>query len=109
MPPHVESVSLQPERVLITFSPDFDARIAKALGGRQRSSDFGAWEFPAPSIEAAGALLERIRDLGIPFRWMEGGWPPAAVFEELRERGVVAGPVRALSYYGSDRWTLRDL
>jgi hypothetical protein len=46
------------------------------------------------------ALLSRVRDLSIPFLAAGPGWHPAAVLEQLRERGLIAGEFRTIVWSG---------
>ena len=53
---------------------------------------------PAPGEQAialAGpelpAVLSKLRDLGVAFAADSHGWAPAAIFEELRRQGQLAG------------------
>jgi hypothetical protein len=52
-------------------------------------------------------LLEKLRDSGVAFGYGSSGWPPSAIFEELRQRGLVAGPYAELAFVGSGKWTTR--
>lgn len=38
------------------------------------------------------AVLTTLRDEGLPFLDTEYGWPPGAIFDDLRGRGLVEGP-----------------
>jgi len=59
------------------------------------------------SPEQLGASLERLRDAGVLFLETLAGWPPAAVFEDLREKGRVHGPFDAISFSGPGLWSVR--
>lgn len=53
-------------------------------------------------------ILAALKDMGIPFGYAPAGWPPSAVFEHLRERGLVSGPYKQIFWVGtgSSRITL---
>ena len=53
-------------------------------------------------------LLGSLRDHGVAFGSELAGWPPAAVFEDLRTRGLVSGPYLELLFSGPGRWTTRQ-
>jgi hypothetical protein len=44
----------------------------------------------ADDVDLAMSLMA-LRDIGIPFGFAPAGWPPSAVFELLRDRGLVQG------------------
>lgn len=54
--------------------------------------------------ELAGVLTS-LRDEGLPFLNAGSGWPPGAVFADLRDRGLVHGPYNAI--VGTDRVSRR--
>jgi hypothetical protein len=49
-------------------------------------------------------LLTRLRDLGVAMGGGQHGWPPAAVFSDLRSNGLVAGPYDELIFSGPSTW-----
>ena len=49
-------------------------------------------------------LLSSLRDHGLAFGSALSGWPPAAVFENLRTRGLVSGPYLELLFSGPGKW-----
>lgn len=82
--------------------------VAQALaraGGQQTLLD-GAmvWELRAASETELAALLEQLRDMGVLFVNEAAGWPPAAIFANLRERGLVHGSYQELTWRGPGRW-----
>jgi hypothetical protein len=66
-------------------------RRLRELGGRTRMFRPSSIVFSAPTPEALAAVLMALRDAGLPFAGGSGGWPPSAVFEDLREKGEVHG------------------
>lgn len=59
-------------------------------GQRQRHSYSGD--------EQLAELLGMLRDEGLPFFEVAYGWPPGAVFAELRERGLIDGQYDSVSW-----------
>jgi len=59
--------------------------------------------------EAIGQLLEQLRDQGFAFLDVPNGWPPAAVFSQLRETGKVSGQYTTISFRGPGAWRLRTI
>lgn len=51
---------------------------------------------------ALAEVLTSLRDEGLPFLSVEHGWAPAAVFEALRERGLIGGSYASVSWDGPD-------
>src|SRR3990172_3408610 len=69
---------------------EFRRRVA-GLGGR-RELWSNRMRFPCRDEFALAGLLSRLRDAGAAFAGAVAGWPPAAVFQELRDKGLVHGP-----------------
>ena len=52
------------------------------------------------------SLMARLRSLHIPFVAVGPGWHPAAVFEDLRRRGLVSGRIATIVWSGPGESTL---
>jgi len=69
-----------------------DPRTLRSLGGRREFITPWIWTFATKDERSLAQLLMALRDLGVPFvAKPRHEWPPASVFEELRERGLVTG------------------
>jgi hypothetical protein len=91
-------------------------RIVRQLGGRWSILDVllepsaGLWR---RRISYSGGtnlatLLGNLRDAGFAFAGAPHGWPPAAVFSELRETGALAGTFVEISSAGPDQPVVRE-
>jgi hypothetical protein len=79
----------------------------KILGGYIESiSGDICWIIPASGKTELGKLLARLRDLGFLFADEPGGWPPAAIFRDLRGRGYVDGDFQAVTWHGPGKWRI---
>ena len=84
----------------------------RALGGRRRWGFFGlfereAWKVRYASLPELASLLSDLRDAGFAMGDALGTWSPAAVFEELRERGSLCGGYTSL-FFTDDGVMLRQ-
>jgi hypothetical protein len=80
----------------------------RAIGGMEKPlGDRMVWVIRTPDDDALGRTLGRLRDIGFLFVDQPGGWPPAAVFDELRERGLVSGSFDSVSWINPARWRVR--
>jgi hypothetical protein len=52
--------------------------------------------------------LQLLNRLGVLFVGEPSGWPPAAIFEDLRERKLVDGNFKEISWTGSGKWLVRE-
>jgi len=66
----------------------------RALGGRRLFPFFSEWKIRYSSEDALASLLSDLRDHGFAMAGGAGGWPPTAVFEQLRDNGKVIGRKR---------------
>lgn len=61
--------------------------------------------FVAPNTdEELAKLLMRLRDLNLLFVDSPAGWPPAAVFQDLRDKGQVSGEIQVVTWHGKGQW-----
>ena len=97
-PSYVSKILVGDNEVTMEAGPDVDQASLKALGGRRSLLNRRTWTFPARDDAGLGELLHALRDLGVAFAWEPSGWPPAAVFAHLRERGIVQGKVTAVTW-----------
>ena len=49
-------------------------------------------------------LLGQLRDLNLPFVMAPSGWPPAAIFEDLCDKGLLEGPFQTVTWHGPGNW-----
>jgi len=68
-----------------------------ALGARR---DGQAAHLPFASKAELAAVLTALQRAGFLFAEQPGGWPPAAVFQQLRDEKLVNGVVRTVSWAG---------
>lgn len=81
------------------------AQVLATLGGHRTQVDGRtAWEITAADEAALAAVLEQLRDLGALFLSEPAGWPPAAIFAELRSRGLVHGSYQEVAWRGPGQW-----
>jgi hypothetical protein len=60
----------------------------------------GALELKMSSKQELAVVIQQLQKLGLPFGDEPAGWPPAAVFIQLREEGIVSGTVKTVSWVG---------
>lgn len=73
-----------------------------ALGFRRGLIDRSEFRASLASEADLPRLFSQLRDLSVAFAGASGGWPPAAVFEDLRTRGLVTGEFREVFWTGSE-------
>jgi hypothetical protein len=73
------------------------------LGGKPDVLSSHKWKLKYSQESDLAAILSTLRDMGFAFSGGTSGWPPAAVFEELRAKGVVKGRFIELTWAGKGR------
>ena len=63
----------------------------------------GDWSIGCSDKKQLASVMVGLRDLGICFVGGPAGWPPAAVFEELREHGLVDGQYKEIIWFGENK------
>jgi hypothetical protein len=77
----------------------------QAIGGMEKLlGDRTVWVIHTTDDEGLGRTLGRLRDIGFLFVDQPGGWPPAAVFDELRDRGLVRGSFDSVNWINPAQW-----
>jgi hypothetical protein len=77
----------------------------RSLGSYEETiSGNPCWVIPASGDAEMGKLLAKLRDLGFLFVDETGGWPPAAVFRDLRDRGYIDGEFQAVTWQCPGKW-----
>lgn len=94
-------------RVRVLHATPPVAQALAALGAQQElAGGETAWVVRTADHAALATVLEQLRDLGVLFLNEPAGWPPAAIFADLRARGHVRGPYQEVTWRGPDQWTV---
>ena len=97
---YVSSVMLCYAHV-ICLDKTLDSQL-KALGGKSGFLKRNRWQFRYSDESNLASILAALRDLG--FAFMGGpGWSPAAVFEDLREKGLLSGSYHEIVWVGPNK------
>jgi hypothetical protein len=90
IPPYVGSI--QANAVLIRGAPaSLESALSPLHPLREKDDRSDYLVISIPDWSVLPSLLTQFRDMGLPFGGETHGWPPAAVFEDLREKGLVSG------------------
>jgi len=65
------------------------------------------WTIQAEDEQALGKIMGQLRDMGIMFVGGPAGWPPAEVFDYLREKGQISGDFQEILWYRPANWFVR--
>ncbi len=74
---------------------------------REPQTPGGTWVLTARDEAAVAHVLEQLRDGGAVFVGGDAGWPPAAIFHDLRDRGLAAGSFNEVVWKAKNEWTVR--
>jgi hypothetical protein len=85
----VESVS-DSDVVVVCRNPATENQL-KVMGGKQTLLPPRKWKIPYASEEQLASVLSTLRDAQIAMAGSLEGWPPSAVFQQLRDNGKLAG------------------
>lgn len=69
--------------------------LLKKIGATKKFFDKNIWnlKYDESNEKELAKKLETLRDIGFYFAGSAGGWPPAAIFEYLRDKGYVSGKI----------------
>ena len=51
-------------------------------------------------------IISTLQKLDVPFSDQLAGWPPAAVFDFLKEKGIVSGSIKRISWSNAKRYVI---
>ena len=72
----------------------------KGLGGKRRLLQRHRWAIRHAGERSLADTLAALRDTGLALVGGPAGWPPGAIFEHLREKGLVRGGYREIVWSG---------
>ena len=75
----------------------------KALGGNRGFLKRNRWQFRYSDESNLASIVSALRDLGFAFMGGPAGWPPAAVFEDLREKNLLRGSYLKIVWVGPNK------
>ena len=78
------------------------------LGGRRFIEGGEVWSLPYESEEALARLLDHLNRRGVLFEGQPAGWPPSAIFEDLRDKNLLSGSFREVTWTGPGTWFIRS-
>ena len=87
--------------IKMVCSDSLAARAVRSLGGRQAFLFFGGWKLHYSSKGELAAHLAALRDAQFAMAGGPAGWPPAAIFEEMRAQGKLVGKFVEICWLGS--------
>jgi hypothetical protein len=96
--------SILGESVQVVYS---SPAVQKALVSAGAIHVEGRVELKFKSKQQLASALQTLQQLGILFVDEPAGWPPAAVFQQLREEGLVFGTIGAISWRAPDAPVVR--
>lgn len=98
---------VQKHRVLIRHFGEQPPKQPPPLNALQSASDSTLWSIPVETGDALASIFTVLRDLDVAFLDLPGGWPPAAVFEQLRDEGKISGPFTSVRFSGANSPTFQ--
>ena len=72
-------------------------------------TDADTWRIDYDTDDQLAQILQSLRDADIAFAGGTSGWPPAAVAEQLRDKGKLHGPIRQISWLAPGQEVIHDL
>jgi hypothetical protein len=85
--------------------PELDQKL---VGFALRREHTGQLEISFDDTTELARVLAALRDLGIAFLGSTHGWPPAEVFADLRDKGLVSGAFDEIVFAGPDAMRTRS-
>jgi hypothetical protein len=99
---HVEAVLIDSVHICCSPSPLLSELLALGATASSRGADI-----PFDSKQTLAAVLSQLQRLQVPFADAASGWPPAAIFAQLRDEGLVHGSITAVSWSSPGQPVLR--
>lgn len=106
-PQNFVSLILDEEVQIEHVTADIEGELS-TLGGHSVIEGGEIWIIPCQGDEHLAKLLDHLNRLGALFVDQPAGWPPAAIFRDLRKRGLLRGSFKTVSWTGPGKWFTRD-
>lgn len=107
MPDYVASV--QDEDVVVVCRTPALKRTLKRARARREFLRPARWRLRFGADIELASVLSLLRDAGFAFAGATTGWPPAAVFEDLRRRGLIRGDFTEVVWAGPGKPEYRQV
>jgi hypothetical protein len=111
LPTIVESISWSAKgaAVVVRKAGDLPSSDLRKIGGRRDWIIWSYWTFTAKDEVALAKLLGALRDLRVAFLGAgPPGWTPGEVFADLRDRGLLHGTFRSITWRGPGAWEIEE-
>jgi hypothetical protein len=95
-------------KIEVVCADPLAVRTVRSLGGRQALLFFGGWSLHYSSKRELAAHLAALRDARFAMAGGPAGWPPAAIFEEIRAEGKLVGTFVEICWLGSGETMLTE-
>lgn len=103
---YVESIS-SAEIVVVCRDAAAEEQL-KAMGGKQTLFPPRKWKIRYVSEDQLASSLATLRDAQVAMAGSLSGWPPSAVFQQLRERGKLAGKFTEIMWSKPEKEVLSE-
>ena len=74
----------------------------KSIGGKKSFFNSKKWTFKYSDKKELSSILTKLNDQGFYFLNVPHGWPPYAVFLQLRDEGFVDSDCKEITYDGKE-------
>lgn len=95
------------EKVRVSLVDGSGADTVSKLGGKFPLFSRAKAELPYRTEAKLHQILQKLRDDGFAFVGGPAGWPPAEVFEDLREKGKVSGDFLEIVWFDPETTSVK--
>jgi len=102
------------DAVIVKCKERNNKRHIKRLGGHRsllsllEGSLLTTWHIRYKSEKDMANIFSALRDIGMPFLGGAHGWPPAAIFEHMRDKQLLKGTFKEIVWRGPEEIDIRD-
>lgn len=106
-PPNLVTLVTKTIRLENVSDPKIEA-IKKIGAYEDKESERKAWLINYANENELANKLNELNKLNFLFVGEPAGWPPAAVFDYLREKDLLKGGFKEITWRGSDDWLVTE-
>ncbi len=100
--------SVQDNIVVVIISSKIDKAVLQALGGK-RSLLSSKWHIKCDDDEQLADCFTKLRDENIAFVGGSHSWTPAEVFIYLRDKNIISGSFKEITWSDPGNFHIREL
>jgi hypothetical protein len=97
------------DRITLTINDQCLRKKIKIIGGKRYLFTRNAYEIKIENEQHKFEMLQKLIDMELYFVGGEYGWPPASIAHYYREKGLLSGKIKQITWAGPGKPIFREI